>query len=132
MKDLSRQSDHELLEGLKELAARHRENQAMLLARLAEIDARGVFPEEANSLLEYSLELDIDEEEAPLFVDVAPVARRFPTIFERIADGRLHLEGAAILAKHLNEENVRELLDAATHKTESEIRRLLVLRGLSS
>lgn len=132
MKDLSRESDREVLEGLMALAAEHRENQAMLLARLAEIEKRGAFLEEANSLLEYCLGLGIDEEEAPLFVAVAPVARRFPTIFERIADGRLHLEGAAILAGHLNERNASELLDASIHKTESEIRRLLAGRAASS
>jgi len=132
MKDVSRNSDREVLESLRASHARWCENRALLLAHLGEIEARGAYRPRFDSLLEFCLSQNMDEDEAPLFVSVAPVARRFPTIFERIADGRLHLEGAAILAPHLDDENALELLEAATHKTESQIRKLLSDRGASS
>jgi hypothetical protein len=42
-----------------------------------------------------------------------------------LADGRIHLTGACLLAPHLSPANVDDLLEAATHKTKAEIERLV-------
>jgi hypothetical protein len=55
-------------------------------------------------------------------------AREFPAILEALADGRLHLSGVALLARHLKPHNVNDLLTAATHRTKAEIEQLIAER----
>ena len=42
-------------------------------------------------------------------------------VMEAVADGRLHLSGAMVLAPHLDDENVAERVREASGKTRSEI-----------
>ena len=72
--------------------------------------------------------LGLDEEDASQRIQAARVARRFPAIFEAVAEGRLHLEAVLLLAPYLTTENAGELIAAATHKTESEIEMFLTQR----
>ena len=58
-------------------------------------------------------------------IRAARTARRFPAIFAAVADGRLHLSAVVMLAPHLTEDTVDELLTAAIHKSKSEIEELL-------
>ena len=47
--------------------------------------------------------------------------RHRPTIFAAIADGRLNLTAVLMLAPHLTDDNVGELVAAATHRSRAEI-----------
>jgi len=69
-------------------------------------------------------ELRLSADAAARRIQAARAARRFPAIFDAVAEGRLHLT-AGLLAPHLTEGTAEELLAAATHKTKSEIEQLL-------
>ncbi len=61
-------------------------------------------------------------------IHVARTARRYVSIFERLADGRLTLTAVVLLGQHLTRENATGLLDAATHRTKREVQELLASR----
>ena len=99
----------------------------MLLARLAEIDARKLYVLAGySSMYAYCVdELRLSEDEAKRRIQAARAARRFPAIFEALAEGRLHLTGIGLLAPHLSDENARALIEAASNKGKTEIEELL-------
>ena len=70
----------------------------------------------------------MSEDMAYLRIRAARAARRFPAIFERVADGQLHLSGVVLLAPFLTTENAAELLEAAAHRFKAEIRAHLAER----
>jgi hypothetical protein len=127
---LSHLSDHTLLRDLAALVARERTTTAALLAHIAEVDARQLYrPAAYPSMFTYCVgELHLSEEAAFKRIHAARVARRFPAIFEALAQGRLHLSAVVLLAPHLTEHTADELLAAATHQSKSEIERLLAAR----
>lgn len=138
-------ADQELLRELAALNSQDRCTTARLLAHLSEVDARRLYaPKAWPSMFVYCVrELRMSEDVAAKRIRAARAARRFPGIFAAIADGRLHLSGVALLAKHLTPENADELVPAAMNRTKSEIELLLaerfpqadvptVLRGLAS
>ncbi len=124
---LSHLSDVDLVRDLTVLVERDRANTAALLAHLAEVDERKLYlPAAYPSLFEYCVgALGMSEDAALKRIQAARVARRFPEIFRAIADGRLHLSGVNVLARHLSASNASTLLAAAAHKTKSEIERLV-------
>jgi 5-methylcytosine-specific restriction endonuclease McrA len=103
---------------------------AMGLARIAEFDARRLFvPDGFPSMHAYCMsELRMTEDVAYLRIKAARTARRFPAIFEAIADGRLNVSGVVLLRPYLIQENAAELLKAAELKTKAEIQLLLARR----
>src|SRR5688572_33180838 len=105
-------SDTELLAGTRRLVGRSNQLLAELLAHLAEVEARGIHRLRAcASLYTYCVyELRISEDAAFRRARAARVARRFPVIFQQVADGELHLTAIVMLAPHLAEENHVELL----------------------
>jgi len=107
-----------------------RNHLVRLLATLAEIDARRLYRRAGHATLYAYVrkELAHDAEEACGRVLAARAARRFPVLFEAIADGRLHLAAVNLLEPHLTEETVDALVTAATHKTEAEVDKLLSKR----
>ena len=123
-------SDRDLLHDYTELLARDRAITAELLAALAEVDARRLYvPAGYPSMYLFCVqELHMSEDEAYLRIRAARAARRFPAIFELLADGRLHLSGVVLLAPFVTTENAAELLEAATHRSKAEIRALLAER----
>ena len=120
---LSHLSDHTLLRDLASLIARERATTAELLAHIAEVDARQLYlPAAYPSMFAYCVgELRLSEDAAFKRIKAARAARRFPAIFEALAAGRLHLSAVVLLAPHLTEETVDELLVAATHQSKSGI-----------
>lgn len=128
--DVRSLSDEDLERDIVELAARERRRKAELLAFIAEFEARRLFRDEGFPSMEAFCvgRYRVDEDEVFALVLAARTARRFPQIFEAIADGRLHVEGVALLAPHLSPETADDLLRAAEKKGESEIRRLLAGR----
>ena len=120
----------DLLRDLASLVAKDRATTALLLAHVAEVDARGLYLRRAcSSMHVYCMrELHLSEHEAYLRIHAARAARRFPILFTAVAEGRLHLSAVAALSQHLTRANVGELVEAATHKSKAEVLELLAVR----
>ena len=123
-------TDSALLHDLKSLVAQDRVTTARLVAHLGEVDARRLYaPAGYPSLFAWCVEeLHFSEEAACRRIRAARIARRYPVIFDMLADGRLHLTAVGLLTPHLTPENAQELLSVATHKSRSGIERLLAGR----
>ena len=127
---LSHVQDAVLLRDLAGLVARDRATTASLLAHIAEVDARRLFvPAGYPSMHAYCVdELRLSEDAASKRIQAARAARRFPSLFSALAEGRLHLTAVWLLAPHLTPESADELIQAATHKRKFEIEELLARR----
>src|SRR3990172_8801724 len=127
---LSRLADSTLMSALATLVARDRATTAALLAHIAEVDERKLYlPAGYPSMYLYCVqELHLSEEAAFKRIHAARAARRFPAVFGAVAEGRLHLSAVVLLAPHLREETVDELLATAAHKTKAQVEQLLAAR----
>jgi hypothetical protein len=127
---LSHLSDSVLIHNLAALVARDRATTAELLAHIAEVDARRLYlPAASPSMYAYCVhELRLSEDAAYKRIQAARAGRQFPAIFAALADGRLHLAGACLLAPHLTAGNADALLEAAAHKTKAEVEALVAAR----
>ncbi len=127
---LSHLSDAALLRDLATHSDRECEATALVLAHIAEVEARKLYLSEGYpSMLDYCVHrLHRSEQAAFKRIRAARAARDFPAIFSAVAEGRLHLSGVILLAPRLTPENAHELLVAAAHKTMPEIERLLAER----
>lgn len=117
----------------QELVATARHNRAGLaveLAYIAEFDDRKEFlPEGHPSMLSYCVRaLDYSDDAARRRIHAARTAYQYPQIFERVADGRLHLTAVLLLAPHLTPANADGLIEAATRRTKQELEELLAER----
>ena len=122
--------DAVLLRDLAGLVARDRVTTASLLAHIAEVDARRLFvPAGYPSMHAYCVdELRLSEDAAARRIQAARAARRFPSLFSALAEGRLHLTAVCLLAPYLTPEKADELVQEATHKRKLEIEELLARR----
>ena len=73
--------------------------------------------------------LRMSEAKALRRIQVARVALRFPEVFEYLADGRLSVAAAAVLAPHLEAGTAAELPALAAFQSRDEIIRLLAARS---
>src|SRR5262245_21506231 len=123
-------SNHALGRELAAAIAREDVCTAQVLDHIAEYDERRLYvPAGYPSMFAYCVEvLHRSEEAAYKRIRAARAARRFPVIFDMVADGRLHLSGVVLLAAYLTEHNASELLSLASHRTKMEIERLLAER----
>ena len=71
----------------------------------------------------------MSEDQAFKRIRAARAARRFPAVAAAVADGRLHLSGVVLLARHLTDENAEELVSEASDKSKGEIEVLLARRA---
>jgi 5-methylcytosine-specific restriction endonuclease McrA len=103
---------------------------AIVLDHLAEYDARKLYrPAGYSSMFAYCVDrLHRSEVAAYKRIRAARAARRFPAIFDAIAQGRLHLSAVVLLAPHLTERTAGELLAAAAHQTTKQVEQLLADR----
>lgn len=119
-------SDDELLRRLSDLLRQSRRVESVLVAHIAEVDARRLYAREAGSMFTYCTEvLHLSEHEAYSRIAVARASRRYPILLDMLGDGRLHLSGIGKLVPHLTDDNAEGLLVLATHKTKSEIEKLI-------
>ena len=127
---LTHVSDPTLLRGLRDLVAQDRATTALLLAHLAEVDARRLYaPAGFPSMFAWCVEeLHLSEDSACNRIRAARAARQFPAVFPLLAEGRLHLSAVVRLAPCLTPENAEELLAAATHRSKAGIEQLLAER----
>jgi len=108
-------SDKELLARIVQLAAEERQATALLIAHLAELDARRLYLAEGfSSLFAYCTEvLRLSEHAAYGRIEAARAARRFPVILEMLGDGSITLTTVGLLGPHLTFANHQELLNRA-------------------
>ena len=127
---LTHLSDAVLVRDLNALVSRHRESTAQLLAHLAEVDSRRLYvPAGYSSMFGYCVgDLRFSEDAAYKRIQAARAARRFPALFQAVAEGRLHLTAVGLLAPHLSSENMDELIEIATHRRKFEIEQWLARR----
>ncbi len=119
-------SDDELLRRLSELLTNSRRVEAELIAHIAEVEERRLYARYASSMFKYATEcLHLSEHEAYLRIEVARASRKHPVLLEMLADGRLHLSGAAMLHGHLTEANRKTVLERATHMSKRQIEKLI-------
>lgn len=120
-------SDDELLERVQTLAEREREVTASLIAHLAELDARRLYLAEGfSSLFAYCIDvLRLSEHAAYRRIETARLIRRFPAILEMLEQGLVNLTTVGLLAAHLTQENHREVLSAARHKSKRQVEELV-------
>ena len=104
---LSHLDDHVLLRDLVSHVARNCAATADLLAHLAEVDARKLYlPAAHPSMHSYCVHvLGLSEDSANKRIRVARKAREFPAILTAVAEGRLHLSGALLVAAYLTPDN---------------------------
>ena len=119
--------DEALLAALSALVTTSRATDAALLAHLAEVDSRGLYlPAACASMHVYCVRvLSMSEDAAFKRITAARTARRFPAIFAAVADGRLHLSAVRMLSVHLTDDNVDELVAAASHRSKRELEVML-------
>ena len=109
------------------LARSEREATADLIAHLAELDARRLYLGAGgfSSLFSYCTDvLRLSEAEAYNRIEAARAARRFPAILDMLGDGRPDLTTVRLLAAHLDDDNQRELLAAASRKSRRQVEEL--------
>src|SRR5215471_378594 len=116
-------SNHALGRELTAAIAREDISTAVVLDHIAEYDERKLYrPAGYPSMFAYCVEsLHRSEEAAYKRIRAARAARRFPVIFDMVAEGRLHLSGVVLLAAHLTADNAAELLALASHRSKLEI-----------
>jgi hypothetical protein len=121
-------SDRELLARLDGLAARERESTVELIAHLAALDARpSVYAAQGHgSLFGYCTQaLRLSEDAACNRIEAARACRRFPSILELLASGRVSLTGVRLLGRHLTAENHQAVLAKACGRSRPEIEALV-------
>ena len=103
---------------------------ALVLAHLVEADARRRYlPLGYASMHLYCIgSLHMSEDVAFKRIAAARAVRRFPVLLEAIGDGRLTLSAVVLLAPHLSEETLGELMTAAQYRTSAEVRSLVAGR----
>jgi 5-methylcytosine-specific restriction endonuclease McrA len=120
-------SHSQLLHRFGDLVCRDRRCTAEMLAVIAEVDQRKLWATHAcPSMFAFCVEhFHMSEAVTAKRIWAARTARRFPVIFKMVAGGELHLGAIHRLAKHLTDDNHRELLNRAKHKGSREIDRLV-------
>ena len=120
-------SDVDLLSSTQLAAQQERGATAHLIALIAEVDARRLYlSQSCSSMFVFCTRtLHLSEHAAFARIEAARLARRFPTILERLADGRLTLTNIGLLAPHLIEDTSDALFEAAQHKSKRDVEGLI-------
>lgn len=120
--------DEEVLRRLAELVARSNRDTAELLDHLAEVEERHLHLAQGyDSMKSYCVgALRMSEDAAVRRITAAHTARRFPVLLEALGAGRIHLSAIGLIATSLTAANAENLVAAVTHRSNAEIRDLLV------
>lgn len=118
---------HDLITRFARLLAHERRTTAELLRAMELIDRRKLWAAAGYpSMFAFCVErYRMSEAIANKRIRAARAAGRFPLLLELIGSGEIHLTGVAQLAKHLTEENHREVLARARHRTMREIEEIV-------
>lgn len=120
-------SDAQLLDEVRTLSERERHATALLIASLAELDARRLYlGEGCSSLFTYCTKvLQLSEHAAYGRIEAARAVKRFPVLLDRLVDGSITLTTVCLLASHLTIENHAALLECARHKSKREVEHMV-------
>lgn len=120
-------SDTRLIDEIPRLVASESVATAVVVAGLAEFDARRLWlPLGYSSLFTYCVQhLKLTEDAACSRIDAARASRKFPGLLDGLLKGELSLTGVRMLAPHLTAGNHARLLEQARHKTKREIELLI-------
>jgi hypothetical protein len=118
---------HQLLRDFAGLVDEDRRSTAVMLAYIAEIDRRKLYLEHAYpSMFAFCTKrFHMSEAIAARRIRAGRATCRFPCIFGMIARGELHLSGVHQLAGHLTEDNHKDVLRRAKHRSMREIEQLI-------
>ena len=120
-------TDGELLAHVQRCATTERGATARLIAALAEVDARRLYPGQGySSLFTYCTQaLHLSEHAAYARIEAARAARKFPVVLDLLADGSLHLTAVTLLAPHLTADNHAAVLASGRHKSKRDVELLV-------
>ncbi len=120
---LSALEDTALMRRLGELLRGDNALSAEIVRTVEEVDRRQLWAKLGHpSMFDLCIRrLRMSESIAAKRIRAARTARRLPVVLEMLAGGEIHLSGLHRLAKHLTEDNHREVLAEARHKTLREI-----------
>jgi len=118
---------HKLLRDFSALVDQDRRDTATMLAYIAEIDRRKLYLEHAfPSMFAFCTKrFHMSEAVAARRIRAGRATCRFPCILGMVARGELHLSGIHQLAGHLTEDNHKEVLQRAKHRSMREIEKLI-------
>ena len=121
-------NDAELDRSAERLVSSENRSVAGLIAHLAEMSTRKTALKLGyKNLFDYcSRRLNLSEGAIPARVHVAKVCRRFPQILVALAEGRVSLTVAALIAPHVNDDNIDTVIHDCTRKTCEETKLYLV------
>jgi hypothetical protein len=121
-------STEALDESVVKLVRAENQNTALVIAHLAEMSRRkGALERGYKNLFDYAVRrLNLSEGSVALRLQVANVSRRFPQLLAAIAENRLSLTVAGLLAPHLTDENAEKLIAACAGMTKREAEEHLV------
>jgi hypothetical protein len=124
---LANLTDEQLLAEVTRLAARERQATAELIASLIELDGRRLYLAQGySSLFSYCTHaLHLSEHSALGRIEVARAARRLPAILDLLLDGSLTVTNARLLAPHLMDQNHRDVLALARHKSKRDVEEIV-------
>jgi 5-methylcytosine-specific restriction endonuclease McrA len=125
---LERLSTEELDRSIESLVRVEKRNVALMIAHIAEIARRRGHVERGyKNLFEYcTRRLNLSEGSVARRIQVANVSRRFPQILVALADNRLSLTVAGLLAPVLTGSNVEKLLSDCEGMSSREVEEYLV------
>ncbi len=125
---LEKLSSDALLRSAEKLVVSENTNIAKLIAHLAEMSSRKTALKLGyTSLYQYCIEgLNLSEGAVPARIHVANVSRRFPQLLVALAERRISLTVAALLAPHLTEDNVQKVISDCAGKTRKQTEEYLV------
>jgi hypothetical protein len=120
-------SDSRLIEAVQQLASAERRAIALLVAALAELDARRLYLALGyTSLFDYCVRaLHLSEQATYTRIEAARASRKFPAVLDRIADGGLSLTAARLIAPHLRDDNCEALLRMAYQQKTRDVERMI-------
>jgi len=121
---LEKLSSDALLRSAEKMVASENTSIAKLIAHLAEMSSRKTALKLGySSLYQYCIEcLNLSEGAVPARVHVANVSRRFPQLLVALAERRISLTVAALLAPHLTQDNVQQVISDCAEKTRKKTR----------
>ena len=120
-------SNEEILTSLETLVAEGDRIVAKVITYLVEVEDRRLHLELAcSSMFDFcTRKMGFSEGEAFRRLTAARLVRRFPTILEAIAAGRIHLSSVVLLRDLFTEDNVNELIATASGKTKRAVQELV-------
>src|SRR3954467_5087280 len=125
--EVTQVTDPELIARVRRLVRADQTLNARLLVHLGELDARGLYREQAYaSMFTYCVEeLRMSEAQAYLRIQAARLGRQFPRVLQLLAQGALHLTAIKLLGPHLTADNHLQLLERASGKGKRDIELLV-------